>query len=166
MSAAERLSAAFNSSDLGASPLVLKDVDYLIALGHVGIHSRVASALLRLHYGLRAADYETALDEVERLVWRLSNRLNWRIHDKRREAKSALDFVLCPVCPACLGRKYETEPGTPMLSDRPCMLCGGSGLRSFNSRFLPDICAEIDRLEAVALGGVWKRTAQHLVPGD
>ena len=163
MSAAERLSAAFNSSDLGTSPLQLKDVDYLIALGHVGLHQRVASAMLRVHYGLRAADYIEALDDVERLVSALNNRLCWRLKkDRRSIAKQALDFILCPVCPACLGRKYEQESGTPLLSDRICQLCAGTGLRRVDSRYVPDICAEIERAEAIALGGVWKRTAQNV----
>lgn len=43
--------------------------------------------------------------------------------------QTAVAVWLTPVCPVCEGRKFEVMRDAPVLTDRPCKACGGSGQR-------------------------------------
>lgn len=154
----DHLAEAMHSHDLSAG----HDVDYLTALGMTGARSNRASAVFRLVNTLDRTSYRTAMMETVRLVRKLNATQNWNLKPKAQNdlAKSALDYFICPVCPACQGRRYELIKGTPNLSPVSCKSCSGTGLKRTGKALrthIHHVVTELERCIGVMVGGVRKR---------
>lgn len=52
----------------------------------------------------------------------------WGMADAQDKAAAVIRYWLDQACGSCHGRKFRLIPGTPALSDRPCLVCHGSGI--------------------------------------
>lgn len=52
----------------------------------------------------------------------------WGIDDARKVATVIVGYWLDQICPTCNGLKFEQIPDSPVLSDKPCKACQGTGL--------------------------------------
>lgn len=158
MGVGERITKAMVSSDLGMTQEAIKDADYIVAMGWVGIENGVASALWRLLHTNRRAEYDEALRITIRLTKAIDRRRGWKLKPGRaaKLAKEALDYAICPVCPSCLGRGRHTIEGTPVLG-AVCMSCHGDGKRRFDSRRVGEVLLSLhDALDGY-MAGVGRR---------
>lgn len=164
MGHAERLATAMVSDDLGLSPLAVKDADYLIAMGWIGINRRLATGLYRLMYSLDAARYGEVLASVRLRVKELDRRHRWLLKpgEHNRLAKAALDFMICPVCPSCLGRgRHLVSETAPVLEDEHCQHCNGTGRRQTETKRLADVLSDLEASQAALVGMARKRIGGH-----
>lgn len=148
----ERLARAKLSDDLRLRETGAGDLDHIIALGAVALQvNPAASALLNLHLAHDATAYHDALAATMSIARKLAREKAWgfKLQELHRIAKAALHHHLCPVCPSCFGRGYEVQKGTPMLSDRVCPKCHGSGKRSVPLKRGREIRAVLTRLEMI-----------------
>lgn len=145
MSVLERLSSAMLSSDLRVDPDHRTDVDYIIAAGLAGGTSA------RLYLANSRTQLRRAIDTVATLTARLDMRRSWRLTDDeiRAVARLALLHHIEPACPVCHGRGYELQLGTPMLSDRVCKSCRGTGRRPIQRKLQSNIVQVIAALEQI-----------------
>lgn len=149
---ADHLAGAMNSHDLSAG----HDIDYLTALGMAGTNNHHAGAVFRLVNTLDAASYRSALTETIRLVRKLNaaNRWNMKPNAQNDLAKTSLDYFICPLCPACKGRKYTLIHGTPNLSPIICKHCGGTGINKPKTKRVSAVAHEIERSVGRLIGSV------------
>lgn len=163
-SALERLSTAINSSDLTVDADHRTDADYIISLGIAGSrHSKVASPMMRLHLSGTNTSLKAAFDAVLSLVKRINAKRNWRLNGQSLTAVSlqALSHHVSPTCTCCKGRKFELQDGTPVLSTKPCRVCGGSGRRPVQKKFREEINHVVTALESI--DDVTERAVARLV---
>lgn len=104
------------SSNLRDKEDRFNDTDRLKAVAMTSSH--FGSTLVRLKAGHDASVFGRCLDGV-------TSRLNV----PQKLARQALMYWLSDVCPACYGRKFIQNLGTPTLSDENCHFCHGTGLR-------------------------------------
>lgn len=86
-------------------------------------------AVFGLKLANQRASYAGSLETVRGIARSLSVRHNWRLKRPRQFAKLVLDYWLNDTCSRCTGRKFETIPDTPLLADKVCAQCHGSGKR-------------------------------------
>lgn len=129
MTARDRLASARQSSNLADAPDKLTDVSVIAAAGMVATGEAVGMALLRLRDTMDASAWPFCIAAVSARV-----RIQCKAHDPRpteREqhdlAERILSAWVSPICPACSGRRYQTIPGTPHMSDKVCHTCAGAG---------------------------------------
>lgn len=114
------------------------DLHRVGAAGMAARRQPLAMAVYELRYRqpldlARVVEVAVALtNQVEKQAklqrWRLR-----RHHDAQRVVAVVLRWWLADVCPACEGRRFEVVSGTPMLSDRHCHACGGTGKPSLSA---------------------------------
>lgn len=51
----------------------------------------------------------------------------WGMNEPRKVATVSIGYWLNQICPACNGLKFELIPASPVLSDRQCKVCHGTG---------------------------------------
>lgn len=154
----ERLSVALTSKNLKLKETV-SDVDYLIALGMIGIKNKMAGAVLNFHLSGNLSSYKEARRATVELTRRLSIKRNWKLEtkDQYRIADAAWKMYLMPACPKCTGRKYQHDEGTPSLSARPCQKCRGTGLRNYPDKhgsYISDVVQALANIEGVAAAAI------------
>lgn len=98
---------------------------------HPSVRRGATEAVFGLKIANQPASYSTSLEAVRGLARGLAVRHNWRIKRPRQMAKRVLDYWLNDTCPRCTGRKFERQENTPLLADRVCSLCHGSGKRRY-----------------------------------
>ena len=157
----ERLSVAMTSSHLAMKDGRC-DLDFVIALGMAAQERPEISHILHLHLAATPESYRQAERSAVAITRRLDARRNWRMPSKTIlwVAKKALKHYICPVCPSCAGRRFETTPGTPMLSDRVCEHCRGTGINPLpmqHGRAIAEVVARLEAIEDVAERAVKER---------
>lgn len=165
-SVVEKLSSAMVSDDLAVHEY-RSDVDYIIALGAAGQGSGWAqSALARLRLGVDAGSLKSAIKAAIQVTRKMALKRSWLLGDGeiRMVAALAIRHFLTPVCPACHGRRYERIDGAPMLSDRRCQPCSGSGIKVIaditprvTAARIMDVLGALQAMEAVLLDDVRKK---------
>lgn len=120
----ERISSAQDSANLGESAIdELADIDIIRACGMVGARFPLGVSLWRLKYSGDSREFRTVLDGLTLMFDR-------RWPDTPDAVDTVVQVVkhwLDDVCHACHGRGYETVPGAPVLSEKPCQVCNGEG---------------------------------------
>lgn len=153
----DRLAGAIHATSLAWDPERVRDIDYLTALGMVGVSRPTATRLYRLVHQLDAASYREALALVVPLVRRLAIKKRWKLkpHHFGKLAKDALEYVIMPLCPTCQGRRFQSiAPGIPALSARVCPACGGAGVRKVASNEMAVVIGELEDSLFQARSGV------------
>ena len=148
----ERISHAMVSGNLKSSANGIGDAEYLTAVGMAAMRVHpAASPALRLHLAQDASSYKELRREVIKETGRLNFRERWNfINDQvRTVADAALRHFIVPVCDKCLGLKYERITGTPMLSERVCRVCHGSGERPVMEKYRRQIAGVLNWLGRV-----------------
>lgn len=150
----ERLAVAMTSGHLEMRERRC-DLDFIVALGMAAQERPEISAILHLHLAATPEAYRQARNAAIAIVRRLDARRNWRMSSQTimAVAGAALKHYILPVCPACAGRCFETIPGAPVLSDRICLRCHGTGLRPLpirHGRAIAEVVARLESIEAVA----------------
>jgi len=145
----ERISHAMVSGNLKSSANGIGDAEYLTALGMAACKADpAASAVMRLNLAHDATQYKEIRKSTIKEAGRLNIRERWGfVADQiRNVADQALRHFIMPLCDKCLGQKYETIPGTPMLSSRPCRACKGTGERPVMSKYRSQIAGLLNWL--------------------
>lgn len=94
----------------------------------VALAGGFSSQLIRLKYGIEAPMYRRVLDEWTWLVSGKAGRRTWPENiDLTAVAHFSLRYWLNSVCPACTGHGKIKVLGAPVLSEKDCPLCLGSG---------------------------------------
>jgi hypothetical protein len=122
----ERYETAANASDLTVDALRTGPVDILIAAGLSP--TVLGQALMRLHTD-RVAKGDRRRHKprsLELVMGELSAWGSTRGFDRDACAR-AVAYWVDPNCRKCDGRKRQTIKGTPVLSNKPCPSCQGSG---------------------------------------
>lgn len=150
----ERLSVAMTSSHLAMKDGRC-DLDFIIALGLAAQERPEISHILHLHLAATPEAYQQAERSAIAITRRLDGKRNWRLASRTIVwvAKKALKHYICPVCPACSGRRFETTPGTPVLSARACGRCRGTGINPLpmqHGRVIAEVVARLEAIEDVA----------------
>lgn len=160
----ERLTTALSSSDLTLDANHRGDLDMIIGLG-IASHrlSSVAGPLMRLHIASSPAALNSAYESVLALVRRFNAKKNWRLakHGLHAVALHALSHHVDPTCPACQGRKFELQDGSPVLSTKLCKQCNGTGRRQVQKKHRDEINHVIAALEQI--DSVTERAVARLV---
>jgi len=113
---------AEQSSDLSEDGA---DIDFVRAAGLAGVRKKLGSYLPRF---LASGGHDCREAVIQMLVSALADVYPQLTKLERRAvATGAAYLYLVPRCPACHGRAFELQPDTPMLSDRPCKCCDGTG---------------------------------------
>lgn len=122
----EWLSSAEVSSDLTHKETMC-DVYVLGAAGMAAIQARMP--VFRVKYLRDARELEAA----KRIFvnWTRRSMLNRKLSAgaASRTGVQILTHWLNDVCDTCRGVRFEVAPGTPMLTDRECQACNGTGKR-------------------------------------
>lgn len=150
----ERLAVALTSRNLQQKEETCS-IDYVIALGMIGIKNKMAGAIINLHLTGSPSSYKEARRATVELTRRLSIKRDWKLEtkDQYRIADAAWKMYLMPTCPKCTGRKYQVAEGTPLLTARPCQKCQGTGLRHYPSHHgsqIKDVVNVLASIEDVA----------------
>lgn len=169
----ERYGCAVEATDLSLRYERTGRVDVIAAAGMVGARHPLCLSVWRWIYGDDANERHAVLAGL--LKW-TSAQAKARRWDKRRDlvvvVVTVADWHKHKACPACHGTRYEVIEGTPTLSDVPCRVCHGSGMRSLDKLLLkygPDwikrgreLSAYVDRLICEANGDMLKKMAQDM----
>lgn len=148
----ERISRAMVSGNLKVSANGIGDADYLMALGMAALRANpAASAAMRLHLAHDATAYADLRRGVLAEGQRMNLRERWGLIGQQLRAvvDDALHHYIVPTCNRCGGTKYETVPGTPMLSNRPCRACHGTGERKILAKYERYVRAMLNWLDRI-----------------
>lgn len=126
MSALDLLARAETSSDLQHHERPC-DVDILGAVGMATVHSPTALILYRLKYLNDAGQISAAKAIFIRWAYRAMQRRKVEPQGASRIGVQALTAWIGDICNVCHGLKHKIIDGTPTLSDKPCVACGGTG---------------------------------------
>lgn len=124
MTIAERYARATLSGNL-RNDMLHVGADVLMA---VAMSSNFGALLMRVKFAHDARIFRRVLDQWTWIVSTKALRRNWPEHipiDK--VAFLSLRRWINSVCPACTGLKRITVLGAPVLSERDCPVCRGSG---------------------------------------
>jgi hypothetical protein len=168
---AERYRSATRSSNLKSEPRSTRsDSDVLSAMGMadriltqgfrvVDKHGTtepvkpapLAVPLARLLAGDNGAAREIVLILGER-IWRYSYEVRIKVTLVQSEdmARACLAWYRDGVCKSCGGHGYELLAGAPMLSERECTHCIGTGRKPFESEFPAD-CQQLAKWAVVEM---------------
>lgn len=106
------------------------DLEVIMA---VALASTWGGLMFRVKYQNDRASYRRLLDQWTWIVSCKAVRRQWPNHiDIKKVAYLSLQRWLNSICPACTGRKKQSVFNTPMLSDRDCPLCQGTGEAPFS----------------------------------
>lgn len=127
-----RMATARQSSNLADQPDKITDVAVLAAAGMVATGEAVGMSLLRLRDSLDHREWPFCLSAVAARVRHSLRDVKDKPSEREQHdlAERILRAWLSPVCPSCEGRRYQTVPGTPYLSDIACAPCLGTGTRA------------------------------------
>lgn len=148
----ERLSVAMSTSDLTLDANHRGAADYIIGLGVSAMRNGdVAGTLMHLHASRSAVTIKRAYEQVLGLVKRMNAKRGWGLTPAgvKDVAARALAHHTSPACEPCGGRGYELQPGAPVLSDRQCLVCRGTGRRPIHKRHRAEIEQVITTLELI-----------------
>ena len=127
MGMAERITHAQLSGNLSEAKTAdeLADVDVIRALGMIAASNPLGSAIWRVKY----AQVESLLPYVVKQLTRIALEKGQAktVEEVHQSLNQILPHWLDDLCHQCFGRGYEVVPGTPMLSDKSCKACKGSG---------------------------------------
>lgn len=124
MSLAERYVRATLSGNLRNDSLHFSP-EILMAMA---LSSHFGGLLARVKYANDAASYHRLLSKWTDIVTAKAGRRAWPEHiDVGKVAYLSLRRWLNSVCPACTGLQRVKVLGAPVLSDRNCPLCQGTG---------------------------------------
>jgi len=113
---------AQQSSDLSEHT---QDVQLVRAAGIASVRKRLGSMLPRF---LASGGHEGRIWLIDLLCGVVRRQYPALTEAERRGvAIGALYLYLIPRCAACKGRGFDVLPDAPMLSDRPCPQCRGTG---------------------------------------
>jgi hypothetical protein len=124
MSLAERYARATISGNLRNDALHV-GADVLMA---VAMSSNFGAMLMRVKFANDVGSYRALLDQWTWIVSTKALRRNWPLHipiDK--VAFLSLHRWISSVCPACTGLKHVKILGAPVLAERACPVCHGTG---------------------------------------
>lgn len=148
----ERISRAMVSGNLKVSSNGVGDAEYLTALGMAAARANpAASAALRLHL----AQDRSSFGDLRRATLVEAQRMNLRERwgllgaQLRAAVDDALHHYIVPVCSRCQGLRFETVPGTPMLSNRHCRACNGTGERKILAKYERYVRAMLNWLDRI-----------------
>lgn len=149
----ERISTARESKNLKANHDKQTDLDVLTAVAYATRHvNKSAGAIMDLHLSDTVEAGQDAIMAVYRMVVRMNLRRRWG-HNLQQDlvaiARHAVRYHKDPTCPICKGRKFETMAGAPMLSDRPCGKCQGTGRRPFPIKKGKEIRETVTAIESI-----------------
>jgi hypothetical protein len=153
MSLAERYSRAAISGNLRNDELH-GATDVLAAMALSGTFGAM---LVRVKYCNDVGSYHRLLHQWTWIVSTRALRRNWPEHIPiNTVAYMSLRRWLNSVCPACTGLGYIKELGAPVLSDRPCKLCKGTGVTELRCemRVRDYVLDMVDELETDMLRAV------------
>lgn len=128
----ERITEAWESSDLSLKLDRRGDADWLLAVGTASIKvNPAANALMRLHYCRDKASWDDAVAAAVREYRRIAVKsgVSPTFKTARHVSILAVGYFVNPVCGACHGTCYELIPGTRRLGNRVCGHCHGTGRR-------------------------------------
>ena len=157
----EGLSTALTSKNLKLRE-TRSALDYVIALGMIGIRNKMAGAIISVHLSGNPTSFKQARMATIELAKRLSAKRGWNLDTKGayHVAHVAWKMYLMPGCPSCTGRKYQVAEGTPLLTTKPCNKCRGTGLRNYPSKYgdeTRDVVQALTDIEEVAVAAIRKK---------
>lgn len=161
---AQRYARAVGSTDLHNDEYH-SDTDVLAA---VALSSALGATLFRVKYFNDPHSYYRILDDWRRLVARKAALRHWPEHiDVDEVARRSLRYWLHDRCAECDGRGYYPVPGTPMLSDKACRRCGGSGREPLAvpkviADYVHDMVEELHDMERSAGARAMKKLKKQL----
>lgn len=121
MGIVERYSRSINSSDLKSDERHF-DTDNLAA---VALSNELGGLLFRVKYGNDATSFKSLLASWTTIV---QGKCQWPKHlPAHKIAEKSLGHWLNDVCPACTGKGVQKMANVPVLDDKPCVICEGSG---------------------------------------
>jgi hypothetical protein len=156
MSLAERYARATISGNLRNDALHV-GADVLMA---VAMSTNFGALLIRVKYANDVSSYRRLLDQWTWIVSTKAVRRTWPVHiaiDK--VAFLSLHRWINSLCPACTGLKRVKVLGAPVLAERDCPLCRGSGqtelrcnpaLRDYVLDMVEELQMDMDRAVARA----------------
>lgn len=137
--------AANNTSNLRVESERRGSADVLIAAGWSA--SRLGAALMRLHseYDGRSRPINSGATDDRLMMGGLKSlggvieRMEHEaallgFESPKLEAFKAVAWWLSKTCGGCQGRKYQVMLGTPSLTTKPCMSCGGTGENALSGK--------------------------------
>lgn len=147
----ERISTSMVSSTLESRSEKMMPVDTLTAVGAAARRADPAALnVLHLHLALDAESLRALTTYA--MEWVESKRGNSMERGALHSAcKTAIRLWALPTCHKCNGRKYRSIPGTPMLSNRNCPACSGSGMAKIgekNQELIKIICSWLHTIES------------------
>lgn len=161
---AQRYAKAVGSSDL-KNDEYHADTDVLAA---VALSSKLGATLFRVKYFNDPHSYRQLLDDWSRLVRHKAAQRNWPPSvDTRDVANRSLRYWFQNTCARCDGLGYDKVPGTPMLSDKACSRCGGSGTEPLVAPqliidFIKDMVEELADMERSAGARAMKKLRKQM----
>lgn len=162
MKVKERISSAQTSKNLGEVNIEeVGDIDIVRACGMVGQAMPVGVALWRLKYSGDAREFGHVMEGL----MELASKRPWAAQvDVQDTVYRVVKHWLDDVCHPCLGRGYETVQGTPMLSDVPCSVCGGTGRSKLPEADEAALWVQetIARMEREVAGAIMRKLATEL----
>lgn len=157
----ERITSAQTSKNLGEVNLEeIGDIDIVRACGMVGQHMPIGVSLWRLKYAGDSREFGKVVAGLAELM----GKRGWQGVDCTQVVNRVIKHWLDDVCHACHGRGYETVPGTPMLSDKVCMACEGSGRSKLAHANEPALWVQetVARMEREVAAAIMKKLAAEL----
>ena len=123
----ERYSVARNTSNMKSSErTTFSASDVIAAAGLTGQQHETAMLLWEVTFRGKTSAKLALVDRLERdLTMHMLK--TGRVGEPRKVSMAVLAWWLHGTCQPCGGRGYETNLGTPTLSDKVCRHCGGSG---------------------------------------
>ena len=150
MKIAQKYSHAVTSSNL-KSDTYHHDADTLAAVALGG--GEFGSLLFRVKYSNDSTSFHSLLEKFTVVVESKAILRKWNSSIRPEQiASAALKYWLNDLCWVCEGRGYPVVLGTPMLSDKECSGCHGTGKKVLdaNSRELDYIKDMVEALEEMA----------------
>lgn len=167
----DRYHSAVRASNLRSDPKTERSAaDVIAAAGIAGKTAPLGMALMRLLSGDNHASAEIVRICTRMLVgkaWHMEH-LQLAELDARDIAQAVLGWSRDGACKVCGGHGFRLVPGTPSLSDQPCLHCVG-GKVPFDSQFPIDwlwlarwLLAEIERETSKAAPAAMAALAQKM----
>jgi hypothetical protein len=147
MSLAERYARATISGNLRNDALHV-GADVLMA---VAMSSNFGAMLMRVKFANDVSSYRRLRDQWTWIVSTKALRRNWPVHIPiDLVAETSLRRWISSVCPACTGLKHVKLLGAPVLADRDCPVCHGTGQTELrcDARIRDYVLDMVEELEA------------------
>ena len=130
-------------------------LDFILALGAAAREVPGCAEVLHLQLAATPEAFSSARRAAVQMTRKLGARRGWNLsrQETYKVARIALLHYINPVCPKCLGTRYEKAQGAPMLTDRICRPCYGTGRRplpTHNGKQIAEVITSLQRIEFVA----------------